>query len=219
MLAHATRCAPGVAIIGHGRCGTTWLYSLIRSHPLVIGIGEEAFQANQAYDTSGANSPREFLESLLEQHQHRTIAFKYLNPAIQRFGFELFEDFKKLDIRLLHIYRSSIIEVYLSRLFNNSRDYRRETLYIDRKELETFIQSYIAFQKGILDHSNPSHRLSVRYEDLRVDRFNHFRTILDFLQLTHHDLLSPTTKRQRRTVQEIVTNYDEIADLAAVTYP
>ncbi len=218
MLVHQTRFS-GVVITGHGRTGSSWLHSLLSSHPQLRLVGGEPFQEGFSYDAwkHPNKTPRLYLEQLV---RNGPIAIKYMWPAVHRF--KLFDDFHDLGFHTIHSYRNRLLDVYISwrfhasKLSGNKLNIHNDRISIDREKFEEFARQYDHVQKQL--RAMVPNAIIVCYEEFRANTTIILNQIQDKLRLPITCLSSDKSKILKRSQSEIVMNFEEIKDLSDRIY-
>lgn len=205
-----------------GRVGSTYLTSLMQSHPHILARSEE-------------------LTDLMEQGAEAQIKWseKFLTPPmigqykVRGFNVKLAElcapdKFVKLinekDCKIIHMQRRNRVKVVISRL-NGERLYERtgmwglfnETnrlppLLVDLEKFDAYLKHREKMDLEMETYVNSLGRPTLRlyYEDLLVGQNDFLRTLFDFLEVDQYQVKGKTLKITDDDLRKSISNFDEL---------
>jgi len=198
-------------ILTTSRTGSTWLTSLLSSHPSICCQGEIA-----KYPKFLSNVP-----------QNLNLAFSKSKPIC---GFKIFyyhgNDqlwnilISDMNIHVIHLRRKNYLDMVVSKkmmqhtgtgnISNKKKVITNFRTVIDPKECEQFFTdfetSYTKFSSLFKNHP----MLEIVYEDLVQNPYMQCNSILNFLGAKKIKLHSDIVKRNHTPIHEAISNYNEL---------
>jgi len=215
------------------RDGSTFLISLLMSHPDIHAVYERFAVMNQKGDDAEAQLAwaRNFftppLFSRVAAAGFKTKLVDIQDPD----GFRLLLREKKCHI--IHMYRRNHVKAVVSRInarrlheevgtwnLYNEKD-RMPPMLIDLHEFDAYLHER---QRAVVDLQSFVDKLQlptlrVCYEDLLTIRDNVLQEIFDFLQVCPKPLVSKSIKHTSDNLRDVILNYDELkADYVGTAY-
>lgn len=220
-------------IVCFGRTGSTWLTTLLHSHPAVLCHGElfnpleilyapgyrqRSMVASAWSEASRDEDPAGFLEAVLaDDGGHQAVGFKMLSWERPELIFELarHEDVRKVILR-----RRNRIRAFLSRKRSEAisrwvvHSYDGMRVRLDPDELFDYVKRYDKFYEDLRVAASGTLVHEVAYEELLEDD-QRAGSIVEFLGVEPHDVpLHSTLPRQSNDLtRDVVTNFDELSAL------
>lgn len=204
-------------IVGHGRSGSTWLHTLLSSHPNVWSWGETF----RPYRQQG--SLQALKEAFLQPYPQKikAVGSKFFYDDLKEEGGQQFMvEWIDKGQPLIHLYRNNMLRAVVSEQrawhyqqwsskkkkqggsieklpFDVSKGLPRMVALIEQKE---------AMQRRLT--KTGSHQLS--YEALCQDTESERQKLLQFLGLPFFRLYSPLHQQNAAPLQSLLTNYAEV---------
>ena len=220
-------------VVCFGRTGSSWLCSLLRSHPAILCHGELfnlkqiGFSPNPFKDSTihtpwtmaaRDGDPARFLAAVLsEDLGHQAVGFKMLNwthPEV------LFELARSPDVRKVILSRRNRVRAFLSRTRARALEtwqvesYNGYRIHLDPTELARYVKRYERFYGELRGAARGTPVHEVVYEDLLEDD-QLAQGIVEFLGVTPSDmpLRSRLPRQSQDLIRDVVTNFDELSTL------
>jgi len=203
------------AIVGNPRTGSSYLASLLDSHPDIACWNYEIFDADEAFDASSCDLPEHFLTEHVLPVKATAVGFKLLWDALDRRK-AIWEALRSLEFVLLHVYRENLLDSFISfrlatlnQAFTYSDgEYSIASFEGDFDQCLEWFELCEARDAQIRararDDGLPS--LEIEYADLYASR----ELVLRFLQVGPAPL-SSNFRRQRQGAQsDAIINYSEL---------
>ncbi|WP_163351754.1 sulfotransferase [Desulfovibrio sp. JC010] len=231
-------------VLGGARCGTTLLKNLLRSHPDLISYSE-LFCPGRIYwdypDMERLNAP----DTIAWRDAHpvpfiQSVFGSDYDPNVRAVGFKLLynqlfsPDLKPLarylfaldGLRVVHIRRTNLFKMYVSRLIAAKRKERGATLNAasaadvetdirvraDVDECAVFFRSTRDLEKRAREFFAMKPIIEVSYENITQNMQQEMAKVLEFLNVREAELTTTSHKVRSRPVAEVVENYAEIRE-------
>lgn len=228
-------------VLTTARSGSSWFLDLLETHSALCVLGElfhpQVIYSARAIGEDGATSrlvarrdrdPMGFLSGhvyrgyesdvkavgfkLFYQHVERLEATTLLNGLVER-----------KDVRVIHLVRRNLLHVYLSSEIakkTQTWDHRisTETVHVDVDDCLRFMEKK-RVQRNRFSHLFGGHKmLDVSYENLAKSTESELQRVWAFLEVPTVPF-SPGRhrKQERRSLSEIVENYEELREAVAST--
>ncbi len=218
-------------VVCFGRTGSSWLCSLLQSHPAILCHGElfspKGIQYGPGYlecsETAPSWSidsrdrdPSGFLDALFsEDLGHQAVGLKMLNWHQPEFLFDLV---RRQDLHKVIVCRHNRIRAFLSRARSEmleqwiGRSYDGFRIVLDPDELLAYVHRYDSFYDRLRAAAAGTPTHEVVYEALLEDD-RPARSIVEFLGVEPSDfpLYSALQRQSGDVTREVVVNFEELA--------
>lgn len=211
-------------ILFTGRSGSSYLTSLLDSHPNIICEGEmlaEIVHVGEPPEKQLSWS-RQFFKAT-RPREIRSVGYKTkLSDVVDPGGFwRLLDD---LGVRLIHLIRPNLVKQVVSAL-NAERLHERTgqwniqnegerlgRLSVDRERFEGLLQNRVAGEKqlaaSVAEMGRPAKQ--VVYEELLRKPEETLQEVYDFLDVPYRPVVSRFKKHTPDDLRAVVTNFDEL---------
>jgi hypothetical protein len=201
-------------ILCQGHSGTTYLASLLDSHPDIACYGElfndKSNRRNQlAFHASGHKDPRAFFRELVARTNARAVGFKLGAWGMRMYHPEAVDIVKEPGLHVIRLRRNPLAKLLSTRLSGARRSYRREPVRLPPQATVRSLR-YLEFENMLLDGlTQGKATIQLTYEELVADPA--IEQVQRFLGVEPRPLNSTTSKRRTRPLREMIVNWDEIA--------
>jgi LPS sulfotransferase NodH len=224
-------------VLTRGRTGSTYLLSLLESHPRIRVWGEVFGEARlrRHYIKARilANGPVRYLERCFERkgweaaagikimyrHFETDYALAWGIPELPKILAFLK---KSKDLKIIHLKRRNKLKAIVSgKMAAATRQYivTKEAKRAAGVQIELFPDEceqkfeQIANWEKTYDESFEDHeKLNIYYEDLTADTESEHNRVLDFLGVAKRRLRAKTIKQRVRPIHKVVKNYEELRE-------
>lgn len=218
-------------VVCFGRTGSSWLCSLLQSHPAIL-CHEELFSpkgiryAPGYLERLGTTAPWSvdsrdrhaagFLEAVLSQDLgHQAVGFKMLNWMRSEMLFDLA---RRPDVHKVILRRRNRVRAFLSRTRSEALErwymesYHGLRIRLEPTELIEYVERYDTFYDELRAATAGTPVWEIAYEDLLEDD-QRARGIVDFLGVEPRDvrLRSALPRQSRDLTREVVINFEELS--------
>jgi LPS sulfotransferase NodH len=206
------------------RAGSTYLMSLLNSHPEIRCVTEKLDTIKQS--GKGAQAQLEWTRDFLTPPflgQNRAIGFKtkevdILDPE----GFK--EILTRNKTRIIQLQRKNSVKAVIStmnakRLHDAAGSWnllkesdRRPPMEVDLDEFESLLQVRETWDRGLETYIRNLNlpTISLFYEDLLQDEASFISSIFDFLGVDPHPVQGKTIKHTKDDLREVILNFDQL---------
>ncbi|MCC5929324.1 MAG: sulfotransferase [Cyclobacteriaceae bacterium] len=205
-------------ILCHPRTGSTWLHTLLNSHPNISSIGEMN-KENKTYSDIKKNGLNYLTKNLPKSIKAVgfKIFFEYLSD--QNNSWLLQEITLDKNIKIIHLSRNNLLRMYVSlaianytgnfsTVYHNTKHNFKNKIEIDPENCITYLNKIMEFEKELLLRIKNHELLNLSYEDLESDTHNKINTILNFLQVKQYNCYSLLKKQNNDDLDKIIANFD-----------
>jgi LPS sulfotransferase NodH len=226
-------------IICRKRTGSNFLVSLLQSHPKIRAFGEvfgDDEQIHWGYPSYSSakvlqtrkKDPIKFLDQIVFRDflkSTKAVGFKLLYQEEQNFKIKaICEYLRKIkNLNVIHLKRRNILANYVSWQIAKKTDVwillkgknnHQIQLEIDYQDCLNYFHKTKALEKEhesfFAEHAKQIHNLY--YEDLVANTEQEIQGVQRFLGVESLPLTPYTQKQEKRSLQEIITNYDELKE-------
>jgi len=220
-------------IFTYQRFGSNMLVSMLNHHPQIRCFGEIfSFKEQLLLNIDGfrrlnkdknllrlrAKNPEGFVSKIIKRLHPKRIkscGFKlfYNQPRTDRHKFLkhlIAEDFK-----VIHLKRDNLLASYTSKqialstgVWVGRSDCSTPKIHIDKDEFETYLYQMSYHDDEIKELVSPERLLEATYEELTAG--NRITEIQQFLGVKPQKIISKTEKQRKRTLPELIENYEEL---------
>ena len=205
-----------------GRTGSTYLISLLNSHPEIYAEGENLVDFKEGDEKEQLNWTREFLTPPIIG-RHAALGFKtklvdILDPA----GFA--QLLQEMQCNIIHLQRKNHVKAVISRV-NALRLWEKTgewNLFDEKKRLSPFTIEPDEFD-ALLKHREKVDQalmayvtnlqlptLSLYYEDMLLDQRAFLQKICSFVGVKYRALKGKTFKNTTDNLRDVILNFDEL---------
>lgn len=226
------------------RTGSTFLVECLGSHPDIESAGEILIGAPDSYREpryrghlkkfyklwniarNGAWHPARRMERFYSSGRARVRVFKAMyNQLSYPFALRYLREHE--EIHVIHLRRENLLKVHVSRLLMPKR--QRLQAFAPVEPIWVRVDPALAVAEIRNAHARYEHfvklferhpRIAISYEQLFDGAFLQGETskrICEFLEIPQHPMKSQLVKLNPETLREMVTNYDELADVISRT--
>ncbi len=209
-----------------GRTGSTYLQSLLDSHPQVSCLGE-LFTRNSgaplpAYGAQSERDIRKYLDAVLGAESERAVGFKlaWNNIRHHPVAFESLQDPELRVVRLVRQNRlATLVSIQLSVTTgiknHNSRDYGDAQVRLRPQNCLRQLEEYEAVDAAFDALARHHPHCTVIYEELVTD--SSLTEVQKLLGVEPRTLTSAMQKRRKKSLSESVSNWEELISALAGT--
>jgi hypothetical protein len=205
------------AITGNKRTGSSYLGSLLDSHPNIAFWDDEILEAGNEFDSSHYDHPAQFLDATVFRVPTKAVGFKLMWEAISRWP-DMWDTLDQFEIRLIHTSRQNGLDSFISfklaslndsftswqgpwRVLSFEADYHEAREWFERTaERDAYIRRHAQA------HSRP--RIELEYHQMCAAP----ELALDFLELPRRPLRSVYEKQHVNSQAAAIENYDELRE-------
>lgn len=201
------------AIVCTARSGSTWLHTLLNSHPSIHSEGE-IIRDNHLSDES--KSFDEF-------------AFQPYARMIKAVGLKIFHEnsvyaegldtiIEDSDVKIILLRRKSILEQFVSlKIAEESKEWiyasdATKQVLLDPEEYDTYRELQIRMYKQIVDRLTNKEFIEISYEEMLQDKDKTLKTIQQFLGVKHKKLYSLLRKQGAKKISDQIANWEEVKE-------
>lgn len=202
-------------IVGHGRSGSTWLHTLLSSHPNVWSWGEEL----RPYRQQGSFQPMKRAFQLHYPQKIKAVGSKFFYDDLKLPGGELFlQEWIVAGKPVIHLYRRNVLRAIISE--QRAMHFKE---WSSRKKGGRLAKLPFRLADGLLriaalDKQRQAMQVrlanavsyTLSYEELCSEPKLQQQKLLQFLGLPHFSLYSPLHQQNAAPMQDLLTNYDEL---------
>lgn len=204
------------------RVGSTYLTSVLASHPQITALGEELRDREKDGATAQLDWSRKFLTPpLVGRHRSRGFNVKLVHLADRDAFAELL---REKNCRILHMARRNRIKSVVSRM-NGSRLFdktgmwglfdksnRPPALTVDLAQFDEYLRHRERVDRELEDYVG---RLGLRtlnlyYEDMLRDEDGFLKKLYAFLDVDPHPVKGQTLKITSDDLRQAIVNFDEV---------
>ena len=205
-----------------GRVGSTYLTSLLDSHPNILALGEELRDLEKEGAKAQLDWTRDFLNPpLVGRHGARGFNVKHVHIVDP-------DEFAKLlqqnECKVLHMSRRNRVKSVISRI-NGKRLYNKTGMWglydennklppltVDLDEFDEFLRHREKMDNELADYVDSLHleTLPLYYEDLTTNQSGFLDRVFDFLGVEPHTVQGSTLKITSDNLSEALSNFDEL---------
>ena len=211
------------------RVGSTYLSTLLNSHPEILALGEELRDLEKEGAEAQLNWSLKFLTPpLISRHRARGFNVKLVHLADPT-GFANL--LREKESKAIILQRRNRVKAVISRI-NGSRLYKRtgmwglfddtnrlEPFEVDLEQFDEYLQHRekvdLELEKYVADLGIPM--LSVYYEDLLKDETVFLQEIYSFLNVGFAPVEGSTLKITSDNLKEVILNFDDLRSKYAGT--
>ena len=224
-------------IVSNGRSGSNLLLNLLTSHPRVSHCGEYFTDKRMKQeDFSGRDVAVEFRDELKRKGFEKAVGAKFLYYQLEEEYAERFDvpslktvqEFVRSDVRLkiVHLTRRNLLKTVVSMLVaaktgvyraHDQKELPRDAaVFIDPADCIRRMEEIQQFENRVREWFRHHDVHEMVYEDLVADQDKQTNRLLKFLRVDSMPLQGRMV-RQSRSLQDSVSNYEELAAALAGT--
>jgi len=204
-------------VLTRSRSGSSFLMSLLASHPNIKTYGEYFRRLNN-------RSYQDMLDYVFSPkfRQIKAVGFKiFYNHPYDTNSDDFWSYLASInDLKIIHLIRKNFLRTFISRKIADITDqwflcgnkfYDKEVrLTINPQELQNSYNKYQNLQRQRIALFDSRQVLEIFYEEMIADLDSQFHTITSFLNVPFIIPKSNLIKQNARILREIVENYDEL---------
>ena len=207
-------------ILCQGHSGTTYLASLLDSHPDIACYGElfndrSSRRSELSFRASDHEDPRAFFRDLVARTDALAVGFKLGAWGMRMHHPEAAEIVEEPGLHIIRLRRNPLAKLVSTRLSNvrsgkdGRRSYRQDPVRLDPKATMRSLR-YLDYENRLLDGlAQGSPTVQLTYEELVADPT--IEHVQRFLAVEPRPLHSPSSKRRPRPLPEMIVNWAELA--------
>jgi LPS sulfotransferase NodH len=227
-------------IICRKRTGSNFLVSLLQSHPKIRAFGEvftddeRIYWGYPSYSSSEVvklrhKEPIEFLDRFVFRDflkSTKAVGFKLLYPEERTYDRNIICEYLRNieNLKVIHLKRRNILDNYVSHeiarktdvwiVLQNNQNNNNIKLEINYKKcLDYFQKTKMLEQEYELLFAERSKQIqTVYYEDLIANNATAIEAVQKFLGVKCLPLISYTHQQEKRLLEQIIINYDELKE-------
>lgn len=222
-------------IIGHQRCGSTYLVNLLRSHPQIVCYGEIFYNTfvywkKHSFSENEINYFKKYPLTYIYKYIYRNysdnvkaVGFKIMFGQLKYKKINKIINSLKPDGVIIHIRRDNLLESYVSLKIrerfpvailkvDDNVDEKIDHFYVDYSECLNYFYEIRTYNKKIhkLVSKSELTSINIEYNDLVKDMEKVLTKIQVALNLDYYPVISITKKINNKSPKEIIVNYDEL---------
>ena len=209
------------------RSGSHFLESSLKSHPLVETRGEMInVQLREAKEQRPKEREEDLLDECLKPQAPETCTVGFIAHyshlrAGKKNSFDrrkvLKHLLKKQDLRIIYLRRENLLaqmlslELMMKYHLPHSTEYVQYDIVLDLQKCLNYFKDMEQLESVSRDLFSGREHMDVAYSSFLEHKDASLARVQKFLGLPEHVLTTKHVKQNRKTLQEVITNYDEIA--------
>lgn len=204
------------AVVCSPRSGSTWLHTLLNSHPQIISKGEIVYKFHK-------------LNRAFNLNEH---AFSARPAPIKAVGLKVFYGLENdiygpalqvlrndTTIKVIHLVREDKLAQFVSlklakksREWSHQKPHKAQSIRIDPAQFQEFKDGQMKLQAKI-EENFTGRMLTISYEDLIDNREDTLRLVQDFLGVKQRRLFSALKKQSLIPISDQIENWSDFEGL------